>query len=224
MTKQIESFWDKDLQLHYDVCVGIGLIGGQNLKNALSDAESVRLYSKLSNQDKPEEYYLNQYKEYIKKETENNVLFDKMEISNILSSITKNNFDTDTKIFCQSLQAGCKAIHGEYLVPRSLSALFRMRLFKVKNVNAGFALAEMEDKHEFEILSLHNQSGIPGLGTKLMITAISLGGKYLECFGPYLNGYYGSYQFEVYKEIPNIRMRNNVIQTLYRMKLKDGKL
>jgi len=225
-SKQVESFWDKDLQLHYDVCVGIGLIGGQNLEDALLDAESVRLYSKLPAKDKSESYYLSRHEEYLENKVKNGILYkealeNKINKKSIVSSIIQNEFNKDPEEFYKSLQIAIKAVYGEYLAPRSLSTVCKMLTFKVKNVNAGFALIKMKEKQGFEIVSGHNQSGIPGLGTKLMITAISLGGKYLECFGPYLNDYYGSYRFEVYEEIQNVKMPNKEIQTLYRMKLKE---
>jgi len=226
MNKKIETFWDKDLQLHYDVCVGIGLIGGQNLENALLDAESVRLYSRLPAQYKSENYYLTRYEEYFKNKIENSILYkeafeNKIKTKNIVSSIIQNEFDKDPEEFYKSLQVAIKADYGEYLAPRSLSTIHKMQVFKVKDVNAGIGLIKKEGKQEIEIVSLFNQSGIPGLGTKLFIMAISLGGKHLECFGPYLNEYYSSYQFEVYKKIPDIKMSNNQSQTLYRMKLNE---
>ena len=226
MIKKIESFWDKDLQLHYDVCVGIGLIGGQNLENALLDAENVRLYSKLPAQDKSENYYLTRYEEYLKNKIEIDILFkeafeNKINTKNIVSSIIQNEFDKVPEEFYKSLQIAIKADYGEYLAPRSLSTVRKMQTFKVKNVNAGIGLIKKEGKQEIELVSLYNQSGIPGLGTKLFIMAISLGGNYLECFGPYLNEYYSSYNFVVDKEIPNVKMSNNTSQTLYRMRLKE---
>ena len=226
MNKKIESFWDKDFQLHYDVCVAIGLIGGQNLEDALFDAESVRLYSKLPAQDKSDNYYLTRYEEYVKNKIENSLLIkdafeNRMKIKTILSSIIQNEFDKDPEEFYKSLQIAIKADYGEYLAPRSLSTVRKMQTFKVKNANAGIGLIKKEGKQEIEIVSLFNQSGIPGLGTKLFIMAISLGGKYLECFGPYLNDYYSSYNFEVIKEIPDVKMSNNKFQTLYRMKLNE---
>jgi hypothetical protein len=216
MNKSVEPFEDKDLQLHYDVCVGIGLLGGQTLDNALVDAETVRLYSKLPVQNKYENYYLNRYIEYSGLGTEKGVIAKKT-----IASVIQHDFDNSPESFFSSLQVAMKAVHGEYLAPRSLAALCKIQTFKVKGVNAGFALTGIEGRTGLEIVSVHNQSGIPGLGTRLMIAAISLKGNYLECFGPYLNGYYGSYQFKSYKEIPEVKMANGRIQTIYRMKLNN---
>jgi hypothetical protein len=64
MDEKVESFWEKDLQLHYDCCVAVGLIGGLSLGEALSNAESVRTFSGLPLLSKPAEYYIDRYKEY----------------------------------------------------------------------------------------------------------------------------------------------------------------
>ena len=229
MNDYIESFWDKDLRLHYDVCVGIGLIGGQTFNKALNDAESVRKYLKLDFSIKSEFYYRKQYIEYLKRRLEKDQIEKNRSLSNdclsekialagdLISTIVQKDFDNDPDVFHQSLQAVLNSTYSEYLVQRSLSSIYQLQTFKVKKANAGFALAKKEGSSDLMLAAVFNQSGIPGLGTKLMISAIDLGARYLECFGSYLNCYFQSYRFEVYSEILNVKMHNGSFQTVYCM-------
>jgi hypothetical protein len=140
----------------------------------------------------------------------------------IIDLIQAKNFDTNPEAFKESLDIACKAIHGEYLVPRSLSSLKKMRTFKVKDLNVGFALSPMKGASGFcEIVALHNASKYARLGMHLLLVAEELGGKYLECFGDVLSGkLYMAYGFEIYKTIPNLKMRNGQLNDLHLMKLK----
>ena len=143
MNEHVESFWDKDLQLHYDVCVGIGLIGGQTFSKALNDAESVRKYSKLNLSIKTEYYYKMRYTEYLKRRLEkgriekgesisNGGLFEKIRLAgDLIPTIDQKDFDNDPNSFYQSLQIALNSTYGEYLVSFSLSSLSKMQTFKV---------------------------------------------------------------------------------------------
>jgi hypothetical protein len=140
----------------------------------------------------------------------------------IIDLIRVKDFDTRPEAFKESLDVACKSIHGEYLVPRSLSSLKKMKTFKIKNLNVGFALASIKGVSGFsEIVALHNASKYARLGMHLLLAAEELGGKYLECFGDVLSGkLYMAYGFEVYKTLENMKMRNGKIENLYFMKLK----
>jgi hypothetical protein len=140
----------------------------------------------------------------------------------VIDQIKTRDFDTRPEAFKESLDIACKSIHGEYLSPRSLSALKQMRTYKVKDLNVGFALKKMKGSSDFsEIVSVHNASVFGRLGMYLMGTAEELGGKYLQCFGDTLNGkLYTAFGFEVYKTLENIKTRNGKVENLYFMKLK----
>ena len=74
-----------------------------------------------------------------------------------------------------------------------------------------------------EIGAVHNFSKIPNIGIYLVAAARRLGGEYLDCFGVHLSqAVYASAGFYVYKELPNIKMKNGRIETLYFMKLKES--
>ena len=236
MQNRLESFWDKDVQLYYDVCVAVGLIGGQFLQDSLLEMRSIRRYCKLPFPDKPMNYYLHRYAEYIRKRMKKNnfihpdcislalsshgrILTETLiDAKKIITSVIQRDFDRDPMLFYKSLKKSIEAPHGEYLTKRSLSAISKMQTFKLKGTDAGFALTTKRGSSELEVAYLFNQSGIPGLGAKLMTAAIELGPKTLDCFGPYLNDYYTSYGFEVIKETENVKMRNGTFQTIYYMK------
>jgi hypothetical protein len=147
---------------------------------------------------------------------------DILDREDVVDQINSLNFDTRPEAFKESLDIACKAIHGEYLVPRSLSSLNRMKTYKVKDLNIGFALSPMKGAPGFcELVAVHNASKYSRLGMYLMGSAIRLGGKYLECFGDVLSGrLYTAYGFDIYKTIPNVKMRNGKIEDLHFMKLK----
>jgi hypothetical protein len=140
----------------------------------------------------------------------------------IIDQIKAKDFDTRPEAFKESLDYACKAIHGEYLSPRPLASLKRMKTFKVKDLNVGFALATMRGASGYsEIVAVYNASGFSRLGGYLLHAAIESGGKYLECFGDYLNGkLYAGFGFEVYRALENVKMRNGKRSSLYFMKLK----
>lgn len=147
---------------------------------------------------------------------------DVIEKRNIIRQIRDLDFDTDTETFKSSLDRACAAIHGEYLVPRSLASLRKIKTFKVHGIDAGFALAPLKGTNGYpELVAFHNASRYGRLGMHLLFAAQELGARYLECFGRHLGEIlYVSYGFETYKTIENVKMRNGKIETLYFMKLK----
>jgi len=193
------------------------------------DSESVCQYSKLPLFCKSERYYLKQYARYINERKDIIPVSNFLDNDNlaktksIIHSVIDRDFDRDPEAFYESLQIALKSEHGEYLVPRKLSTLKKIQTFKVKGVNAGIAFSNLKNSSDLELVSLHNQSGIPGLGSELMIAGIELGGRYLECFGPYLNEYYESYRFEEYATLFNIKMPNGGYQDLHYMELNKDK-
>jgi hypothetical protein len=74
-----------------------------------------------------------------------------------------------------------------------------------------------------EIVAVHNASRYHHLGSVMIPTAVELGGRYLECFGDHLaNVLYKVMGFEVYKTVPDIKMRNRTVSNLYFMKFKGS--
>ena len=141
----------------------------------------------------------------------------------IVKQIEKLNFDTDPIHFKESLDTARKAKCGEHFVERSLNSLLKMKTYKVKGLNVGFALDLLNGKH-IKIVAMHNCSKYGRLGTSLINAAIKLGGKYLECFGKTLrdNLYYIA-GFREYKKLVQRDMGKGHLEDLYFMILEKYK-
>lgn len=90
--------------------------------------------------------------------------------------------------------------HPQMLTQYSTSDLAKMKLYKVPGENIGFALkrSEATGKHD-EIVAVHNNSDIRGVGQDIMKAAIKAGGCYLDHFDvPQLSGLYSKMGFEEY--------------------------
>lgn len=90
--------------------------------------------------------------------------------------------------------------HPQMLTHYTKSELSKMRLFKVPGFNIGYALkrSEQTGKHD-EVVAVHNNSEVGGIGTALMKNAIRHGACYLDHFDvPQLSGLYSSLGFEEY--------------------------
>jgi len=143
----------------------------------------------------------------------------------IVNSILTGDFDTDPAEYEKSLNTAVNSEHGEYLAKRSGSSLRKMKTFKVKGINAGFALTKMKGSSGCsEIVAVHNCSKYGRIGVYLLKMAIDEGGIYLECFGEHLSkSVYATLGFEVYKTIEKARVnKNGDEENLYFMKLKDA--
>jgi len=142
----------------------------------------------------------------------------------IIRQITNLEFDTSVENFNSSLIKATKTKHGAYLSKRNLSSLKKMKTFKVKNIDAGFALCNKNGYPPFsEIVAVHNASNYPNIGTSLMHAAVYFRGRYLECFGePLAKGLYMGVGFHIYKEFPHMTMKNGNIESLYFMKWRNS--
>lgn len=71
-----------------------------------------------------------------------------------------------------------------------------MKLFKVPNIDAGFALKGMDNPNHKDIVAVHNNSSIDKIGGELMKAAIRNGGTHLDHFDGFLSGFYEKLGFE----------------------------
>lgn len=93
-----------------------------------------------------------------------------------------------------------KSKHSQMLTPYSTSELSKMKLFKLKDYDIGFALKQFEDGTYSEIVSVfNNEPGISNIGKELMQAAIDNGGCYLDHYDGFLSNLYKSMGFEEYK-------------------------
>lgn len=90
---------------------------------------------------------------------------------------------------------------NHYLTPYSKEELAGMFLFKVKELNAGFAIKETEDRFGAptrDIVAVHNNSDIKRIGGKLMTDAIKNDGQSLDHFDGFLSRLYEPLGFHGY--------------------------
>ena len=83
-----------------------------------------------------------------------------------------------------------------FLTPYSVEDFMKMKLFMVKSTqgieNAGFAIKDGDD-----IVSVHNNSDIRGIGDQMIEEAKAQGGSKLDHFDGFLSGYYRKKGFNV---------------------------
>lgn len=102
----------------------------------------------------------------------------------ILSMINNDEWEEQNpESFKQSLESGKRS---EYLTYYTVEELSKMRLFKLKGHNVGYAIKD----NEGDIVSVHNNSGVGGLGVALIESAKRNGGKKLDHFDGFLTGFY----------------------------------
>jgi len=84
------------------------------------------------------------------------------------------------------------------MTPHTFSELKAMdaNRYLVSNNSAGFIL-----KHDGELISLFNESGIRGLGRVLLQRAIEMGARSLFCFDGHLVNLYTAFGFVEYKRV-----------------------
>ena len=88
--------------------------------------------------------------------------------------------------------------HKEMLTVYGVNDLAQMKLFKLPNLNIGYALKTNEHKPFSEVVAVHNnEPNVKGIGEVLMRSAIKNGGCYLDHFdSEKLTGLYSSLGYE----------------------------
>lgn len=118
----------------------------------------------------------------------------------VLDLIKNNQWETDPQTFYDSYT---KSKHIQMLTPYSVSELSKMKLFKLKGFNMGFALKKFEDFGYREIVAVHNnEPEIKSVGNELMGAAVRMGGCYLDHFDGFLSPFYKNLGFMEYKRSP----------------------
>ena len=111
----------------------------------------------------------------------------------VISLITNNNWEADTPELAQSFLSSINAsTRVEFMTPYTTDELANFRLFKVDGLNIGFAI-----KEDGDIILVHNNEGIGGIGKILIQKAIELGGTKLDHFDGFLTGFYRGIGFEL---------------------------
>lgn len=110
-----------------------------------------------------------------------------------VSNIGSENSEQFAKRFYESYNLSEKK---GFLTPYSIEEFSKMKLFLIKDgekiQNAGFAIKDGDD-----IVSVHNNSNIRGIGNQMIEEAKKQGGSKLDHFDGFLSGYYRKHGFKV---------------------------
>lgn len=141
-------------------------------------------------------------------EHENNVLLfnddlnenDNNKREQALEFLIKNDLETTPEEFHQSLM---KSKHPDMLTLYSVSELSDMKLFKIPNMDIGYALKKIGNEGYRELVAVHNnEPDVKGIGKDLIKSAIKNGACYLDHFDGFLTSLYQSMGFDEYKREP----------------------
>ena len=77
-----------------------------------------------------------------------------------------------------------------------------MQTYNLKDYPIGFALQKSNDSDDVDIVGVHNNSNIGGVGEDLVDSAVSLGGNTLDHYDGFLSDFYGKKGFEEYHRVP----------------------
>ena len=109
--------------------------------------------------------------------------------NDIIESISKGNWRTTADQFLDSVNSSKRV---EFLTPYSVEELSEFRLFKLEGYNIGFAL-----KEDGDIILVHNNERVGGIGKLIMSKAIEFGGSKLDHYDGFLTGFYKSLGFKL---------------------------
>jgi hypothetical protein len=111
----------------------------------------------------------------------------------VISRIANNTWEVDTPELAESFLASINtSTRIEFITPYTADELSNFRLFKVDGMNIGFAI-----KEDGDIILVHNNEGIGGIGNLLIQKAIELGGEKLDYFDGFLTGFYRNLGFKL---------------------------
>ena len=108
--------------------------------------------------------------------------------NDIIEKIYSGRWETTPKEFFDSVNSSKRV---GFLTPYSLDELSEFKLFKLEGYNIGFAL-----KYN-DIILVHNNEGVGGIGKLLINKAIEFGGNKLDHFDGFLTGFYKSLDFKL---------------------------
>jgi len=118
------------------------------------------------------------------------------------ADIINDIWDNDKASFIDSLQNALKnEMSSTFLSAYTLDDIQDYETYRVQEQVAGFALKPVPGYGKI-IVSVHNNSGIPGLGKLLVQKAIEYGGNYLDCFeGKLPDKIYRPFGFEEFEVV-----------------------
>ena len=109
--------------------------------------------------------------------------------NDIIEKISSGNWETTPDEFLDSVNSSKRI---EFLTPYSIEELSTLKLFKLEGYNIGFAL-----KEDGDIILVHNNERVGGIGKLIMSKAIEFGGSKLDHYDGFLTGFYRSLGFKL---------------------------
>jgi hypothetical protein len=100
----------------------------------------------------------------------------------VLEKLLRGSLETTPEEFLSSVKASSRL---EFMTPYTEEELSRIKLFKVEGFNIGFAV-----KEDGDIILVHNNEKVGGIGRLLIEKAVENGGTKLDHFDGFLTGFY----------------------------------
>ena len=100
----------------------------------------------------------------------------------VLEKLMRGSLETTPEEFLASVKASSRL---EFMTPYTEEELSRIKLFKVEGFNIGFAV-----KEDGDIILVHNNEKVGGIGRLLIEKAVENGGTKLDHFDGFLTGFY----------------------------------
>lgn len=114
-----------------------------------------------------------------------------------IDALKNNNLETTPQEFYDSLM---KSKHPDMLTSYTISDLSSMKLFKVPNLNIGYAIKKFKDKGFKELVAVHNnEPDVPNIGTELINSAIRNDGLYIDHYDGFLSPFHKRMGYVEYK-------------------------
>lgn len=152
-------------------------------RGAISIQPDIKSQSRFSNEEPHKQYQALASEYYMMKNLVAPLNENENGGESLIQMIEKDEWEQqDGKLFKTSLYASKRK---QFLSPYTEEEFNAMRLFKLKNYKVGYAI-----KSDGDIIGVHNNEGISGLGEALMKSAIKNGGTKLDHFDGYLTGLY----------------------------------
>lgn len=105
----------------------------------------------------------------------------------VLQAIMRGSLETTPEEFLASVKSSTRV---EFMTPYTVDELATFNLFKVEGFNIGFAV-----KDDGDIILVHNNAEVGGIGRLLIEKAVENGGKKLDHFDGFLTGFYRGLSF-----------------------------
>jgi len=109
-------------------------------------------------------------------------------LNDVIVAINKGDFEKEPQKFYDSFN---KSKRIEFLTPYTVDDMRDFDCYKLRGYNIGFAI-----KNNGDIILVHNNESIKGIGQILMNKAIDFGGDHLDHFDGFLTGFYKSCGFK----------------------------